>query len=254
MANTTELSPKFPTLDTPSQELPRYVNLSEKVLDTVIGYMRFMSLGMGTFNYDVLDLTRVTSISMAKIPGICAASWQLLQKSTLSDIKVKVLYDKFQDAPEEFKSQRYELESFQRCVVTLGGQEQRDLIAEDIHKIHKIELCIQPGTEENRYLQALDVTNPIDDRTRLIATRGGRAPGTDSVSRGIPNLGAISTRALVNIGVPWERKNVPLHLPISPSGSHPRKQPTGSPSASFATTKSHRRIRQSMFYVGCCIS
>lgn len=33
-------------------------------------------------------------------------------------------------------------------------------------------------------------------------------------------MGAISIRALVDIGVPWERKNVPLHLLISPSGSH----------------------------------
>lgn len=33
-------------------------------------------------------------------------------------------------------------------------------------------------------------------------------------------MGAISIRALVDIGIPWERKNVPLHLPISPSGSH----------------------------------
>ncbi|KAH6997204.1 hypothetical protein EDB80DRAFT_814338 [Ilyonectria destructans] len=194
---------------------------------------------------------------MAEIPEICAASWQFLQKSILFDTKVKALYDKVEDAPEEFKSQRYELESLQRFVATVrddcsvqttgikttiqkctvvserlcaifdeldfeqtdsidhktwesiqglakepeirylfvqlgrlkaslnflislanSGQEQRDQIAEDIHKIHKIEFCIQPGTEEDRCLQALYVTNPIDDRTRLIATRGERTPGT----------------------------------------------------------------------------
>lgn len=56
---------------------------------------------------------------MAEIPGICAASWQFLQKSILFDTKVKALYDKVQDAPEEFESQRYELESLQRFVATV---------------------------------------------------------------------------------------------------------------------------------------
>lgn len=40
-------------------------------------------------------------------------------KSILPDTKVKALYDKVQVAPEEFKSQRYRLESLQRFAVTV---------------------------------------------------------------------------------------------------------------------------------------
>lgn len=56
-----------------------------------------------------------------------------------------------------------------------SDQERQDQIVEDIHKI---EFCIQPGTEEDRCLQAPYVTNPIDDRTGLITSRGERTPGT----------------------------------------------------------------------------
>lgn len=63
--------------------------------------------------------TSIISSSMANIPGLVAASGQFLQKSILVDTKVKALYDKVQDAPKEFESQRCELESLQRIVATV---------------------------------------------------------------------------------------------------------------------------------------